>query len=194
MRTSIAAVTIAILCTALVLPLHEAAADSSTAVLVNNVLHTISVLTPTGATDPARVIGIGVGLQGGDPAGEAAYITGEYDPASPLYQQFLDSDQYEQRFGVPQSRVDAAIAWLRASGLTVLTMPGVSEYLIASGTVAQIQSLLRISIAFVCVLERRSCRLRRMTNSRVPRAVPIRIVSAAGPTRCTRSPPSCRSR
>jgi pseudomonalisin len=141
-----AAVTIAVLCAALLLPAKAAAADP-TAILVNNVLHSISVLTPTGPTDPARVIGIGVGLQGADPAGEASYIAGEYDPTSALYGQFLDSDQYEQRFGVPQSRVDAAVAWLRASGLTVQAMPGVSEYLLASGTVAQVQSLLRISIA-----------------------------------------------
>jgi subtilase family serine protease len=147
MRTSIAAVTIAVLCIALVLPMNQAAADSSTAVLVNNVLHSISVLTPTGPTDPARVIGVGIGLQGADPAGEAAYIAAEYDPSSPLYGQFLDSDQYEQQFGVPQSRVDAAVAWLQAGGLTVQTTPGVSEYLLASGTVAQVQSLLRISIA-----------------------------------------------
>src|SRR5438046_4053426 len=133
MRTSMAAVTIAVLCAGLLLPMNRAAADSSTAVLVNNVLHSITVLTSTGATDAARVIGIGVGLQGADPAGEAAYIAGEYDPTSALYQQFLDSDQYEQRFGVPQSRFDAAVAWLRAGGLAVQTIPGVSEYLLASG-------------------------------------------------------------
>jgi Pro-kumamolisin, activation domain len=63
------------------------------------------------------VIGIGIGLQGGNPSGELAYLAGEYDPASPLYQQFLDPDRYEQKFGAPASRFDAAVAWLKAGGL-----------------------------------------------------------------------------
>src|SRR5205085_409683 len=65
---------------------------------------------------------------------------------SSLYQQFLDSDTYEQKFGVPQARFDAAVSWLQSAGLSVQTIPGVSEYLLAAGTVAQVQSLLRIAI------------------------------------------------
>ena len=147
MRRSVAKAAVAVLCAALALPVSPASADSSTAILINNVLHSISVLQPTQPTDPSRVIGIGVGLSGADPAGEAAYIAGEYDPTSPLYQQFLDSDAYELRFGVPQSRVSAAVAWLRGGGLAVQTIPGVSEYILASGTVAKVQSLFGVSIA-----------------------------------------------
>src|SRR5262245_1813341 len=119
----------------------------STVVLGNNVLRTIGVLTPLGPTNPTRVIGLGIGLQGGNPSGEAAYLAGEYDPASPLYQQFLDPDQYEQQFGVPPARFNAAVAWLQSGGLTVQTIPGVSAYVLASGTVAQVQALLHVSIA-----------------------------------------------
>jgi pseudomonalisin len=144
MRRLIFALPLVALATLVVL--RFAAADS-TVVLGNNVLRSISVLTPTGPTDPARVISIGVGLQGGDPTGELSYLAGEYDPSSPLYQQFLDPDQYEQRFGVPSSRFNAAVSWLQSGGLTVQTIPGVSQYILASGTVAQIQSLLGISIA-----------------------------------------------
>src|SRR5712692_4924068 len=144
MRRALFAAALAALACLIALPI--AIADT-TVVLGNNVLHSITVLTPLGATNPARVIGIGVGLQGGNPSGEAAYLAGEYNPASPLYQQFLDPDQYEQQFGVPASRFNAAVAWLQAGGLAVQTIPGVSQYLLASGTVAQVQALLRVSIA-----------------------------------------------
>src|SRR5713226_6271550 len=142
-RAMSAAALVALAC---LIALPVAVADS-TVVLGNNVLHSIAVLTPLGPTNPAKVIGLGIGLQNGNPSGEAAYLAGEYDPASPLYHQFLDPDQYEQQFGVPASRFTAALAWLQSGGLTVQTISGVSEYVLASGTVAQVQSLLRLSIA-----------------------------------------------
>ncbi|TME95389.1 MAG: hypothetical protein E6I52_22435 [Chloroflexi bacterium] len=129
-----------------VVPVTHTQADTN-AVLVNNVLHSISVLTPLHSTDPNRMIGLGIGLQGGNPSGELAYIAGEYDPTSSLYGQFLDPDQYEQKFGVTQSRFNATVAWLQSGGLSVQTVAGVSEYILASGTVSQVQSLLHISIA-----------------------------------------------
>ena len=119
----------------------------STVVLGNNILRSISVLTPTGPTSGYQPINIGVGLAGGNPAAEAAYLAGEYDPSSPLYQQFLDPDQYEQQFGVPANRFAAAVSWLQSGGLTVQTIPGVSEYVLGSGTVAQVQSLLAVRFA-----------------------------------------------
>src|SRR5437870_1987374 len=59
MRRSVAKAAVAVLCAALALPVSPASADSSTAILINNVLHSISVLQPTQPTDPSRVIGIG---------------------------------------------------------------------------------------------------------------------------------------
>src|SRR5712692_11516976 len=91
-RAMLAAALVALAC---LIALPVAVADS-TVVLGNNVLHSIAVLTPLGPTNPAKVIGLGIGLQNGNPSGEAAYLAGEYDPASPLYHQFLDPDQYEQ--------------------------------------------------------------------------------------------------
>jgi pseudomonalisin len=147
MRNRLTAALAAVFVVLVSLPASSAVADSTTVVLANNVLRSISVLTPQHPTDPAKAIGIGVGVEGSNPAGLAAYIAGQSDPSSPLYQQFLDSDQFEQQFGVPQARVDLAVAWLRSAGLSVQPVPGVSEYLLASGTVAQVQSLLQVSIA-----------------------------------------------
>lgn len=134
------------LCLSLISPALPARADT-TAILANNVLRSINVLSPTRLTDPSTVIGLGIGLRGGDPAGEAAFIAAAYDPTSATYGQFLDADEYETRFGVPASRFSAAVSWLQSGGLTVQTIPGSSEYLLASGTVAQVQNLFSVTIA-----------------------------------------------
>ena len=84
MRNRLAAALAAVFVVLVSLPAGSAAADSSTVVLANNKLRSISVLTPQHPTNPATVIGIGVGLEGSNPAGLAAYIAAESDPSSPL--------------------------------------------------------------------------------------------------------------
>src|SRR5207253_9352062 len=59
-RTRAATVVVIAMCLVLVAPGSPAKADS-TAILVNNVLRSISVLTPTHPTDPTKVIGVGIG-------------------------------------------------------------------------------------------------------------------------------------
>jgi len=113
-------------CLALMLVTAGTAWTDSTVVLNNNVLHLISALTPAGPTNAMQKMSIGVGLAGQNPSGEAAYLAGEFNPASPYYQQFLDPDQYEQTFGVQPARFNAAVSWLQSGGLTVQTIPGVS--------------------------------------------------------------------
>lgn len=132
---------------ALVLVTGGTAWADSTVVLSNNVLHLLSVLTPAGPTNAMQKVSIGVGLAGQNPPGELAYLAGEFNRTSPYYQQFLDPDQYEQMFGVPPDRFNAAVSWLQSGGLTVQTIPGVSEYVLASGTVGQLQALLGVTFA-----------------------------------------------
>src|SRR5258706_60633 len=81
MRHSLFAGALLLLASSLSLPL--AIADGTVA-LGNNVLHSISVLTPLRPTNPAQAISIAVGLQGGDPSGEAAYLAAEDDRSSSL--------------------------------------------------------------------------------------------------------------
>lgn len=132
---------------AIVLVTGETARADSTVVLGNNVLHLITALTPTSPTNAMQPMSIGVGLTGQNPSGELAYLAAEYDPTSPYYQQFLDPDVYEQKFGVPADRFNAAVSWLQSGGLSVQTIPGVSEYVLASGTAGQVQALLGVKFA-----------------------------------------------
>jgi subtilase family serine protease len=121
-------------------------ADTGTVLLTNNVLQGLSTLTPIGETSPDEGIGIGVGLQGSNSAAEAAYLAGEYDPSSPLYGQYLDPASYENQFGVPADRYNSAVSWLGSTGLQVQTIPGSSEYILATGSVAQVEGLLNVQI------------------------------------------------
>src|SRR5258708_18503066 len=121
-------------------------ADTGNVVLTNNVLQGLSTLTPIGDPSPAAGIGIGIGLQGSNSSAEAAYLAGEYDPTSPLYGQYLDPASYETQFGVPTDRYSSAVSWLGSTGLQVQTIPGSSEYIIATGSVAQVEVLLNLQI------------------------------------------------
>ncbi len=44
-----------------------------------------------------------------------------YDPADPLYKQFLTSQEYTARFGPTQAQYNAVLSFLKANGLTVTT-------------------------------------------------------------------------
>ena len=123
-----------------------ALADNGAVVLTNNILQGLSTLTPVGDLAPSAAMGIGVGLQGADPAGEDAYLAGEYDPSNPLYGQYLDPSAYETQFGVPLDRYNSAVSWLGSTGLQVEPIPGSSEYVLASGSAAQVENLLKIQI------------------------------------------------
>ena len=125
---------------------RQAHAAAPTVTLAGDVLNGIESLTPTGPVDPNQTLSIGVGLQHPDPAGEEAYLAAEYDPTSPLFDQFLTPDEYNTRFGVSAQQLDAAVSWLQAGGLTIRTVPGAGDYVLASGPAQRLEQLLAVSI------------------------------------------------
>lgn len=120
-----------------------ARADTSVS-LANSVLHHLDRATAVGGTDPARVIGLGMSLSRPNPSGEATYRQQIYDPSSPLYHHFLTPAAFDAQFGVPPSRQQALMTWLKKGGLAVQVIPGASDYLTASGTVGAIERLLQV--------------------------------------------------
>ena len=82
---------------------------------------TTRVQRPTGPTDSATPVTLGVGIAHSNDAQEEAYLESTCTPGDPLYEQYLDPVAYQQRFGVPQSSLDAVSGWLRSGGLTVTT-------------------------------------------------------------------------
>jgi subtilase family serine protease len=106
-----------------------------------NRLDRAASLGAAAASTPMR---IGIALQRPDAAGEDALVHSLYDPASPRFHQFLTPAQFRAQYGVSSAARAATRRWLTGAGLHVdYAAP---DYLLATGTVAQIQRLAHVSI------------------------------------------------
>lgn len=121
-------------------------AGSGTTVLEANVLPGLSLLTPSTAPQ-AAVLHIGVALAERDPAGQAALERALYDPASPEYHRFLSPAAFADRFGSSPAAYSAVQRWLTAGGLHISSASGARNWVQATGTVAQVERLMHVSIA-----------------------------------------------
>ncbi len=106
--------------------------------LASNVLSGLEKLAGT-TPDPATPMQVGVALARPDPAGEVARYQRLYQPASPDYRHFLTPEQFNRQFGVAPDAYQQTVRWLREGGLTVDLSVLSRDYLLATGTVAQIQ-------------------------------------------------------
>jgi len=114
-------------------------------VLSANVLSGLAGL-PSSPGDPNARMSVGVALLRPDPAGEAALYQQLYRPGSSLYRQFLTPAGFAARFAVPNATSAAAAGWLRAGGLSVDTSSGSRDYILATGSVAQVQRVFSTTI------------------------------------------------
>lgn len=106
--------------------------------LLANVLSGLGQLVAAPA-DPTTPMQVGVALSRPDPAGELALYQRLYQPASSDYRRFLTPDQFNQRFGVSPQAYQQAVSWLQGSGLAVDAAAGSHDYVLATGTVAQVE-------------------------------------------------------
>jgi pseudomonalisin len=113
--------------------------------LTADVLPGLPLLTPA-AAPASEVLHIGVGLTPPNAAGEAALEQAMYDPASPQYHAFLTPSAFAAEFGVPASTVSAVSSWLTSGGLEITQTAGGGNWIQATGTVAQVESLMKIQI------------------------------------------------
>ncbi|HEX7301169.1 MAG TPA: S53 family peptidase [Solirubrobacteraceae bacterium] len=115
-------------------------------VLVADVSPRLSQAQLVGSPPATQRMRIGLALAHPDPAGEDALLTRLFDRSSPDYHQFLTPARYAQRFGVREATQDAVRDWLAGGGLRVEHVTGAGDYFLASGTVAQVQALLKTTI------------------------------------------------
>lgn len=94
----------------------------------------------------AHTMTVGIGLHGADPSGEQALVAAEYDRTSPLYHHFLTPAQFDARFGVPAAAVAQTRAWLTGNGLHVDSVSESGAYVMATGTVAQLDKTFHVHI------------------------------------------------
>ncbi|MEA2265350.1 MAG: pseudomonalisin [Solirubrobacteraceae bacterium] len=114
-------------------------------VLSANVLSGLAGLS-SGPADPTTRMTVGLGLSRPDPAGEAALYKQLYARGSSEYRRFLTPAGFAARFGVPTATLAATVGWLRAGGLAVDTSSGSRDYVLATGTVAQVQRVFATTI------------------------------------------------
>jgi subtilase family serine protease len=133
----------------LVAALAQAASASAAAgdrVLVGDVSRLIAAGQRVGAPTATERMRLGFALAHPNPAAEDAYLARLFDRSSPDYHRFLTPAGYARRFGVTDATQDAVRAWLTGGGLRVEHVTGAGDYFLASGTVAQVQALLKTTI------------------------------------------------
>jgi subtilase family serine protease len=122
-----------------------AAAQVAPHVLGANVLSGLAGLTSS-AANPAAPMTVGLALSRPRPASEVALYRQLYQPGSSRYRHFLTPATFARRFTVPAAKYAAAIGWLRAGGLTVDTASRSHDYILATGSVDQIQRVFATTI------------------------------------------------
>jgi pseudomonalisin len=130
----------AVIVAAVVGPAVPAQADTTT-VLAGDVVHHLDAATLVGPVSASQPVTVGIFLDNPNQAAEDAYVNSLYDSSSPNYQNFLDPDTFNTQFGVPAATFQAAQTWLTGGGLHVTTIPGATNYVLASGTAAQVSAL-----------------------------------------------------
>ena len=88
-----------------------------------------------------QTVTVGVFLSNPNQAAEDAYAKQLYDPSSPNYGNYLDPGTFNTQFGVPAANLQAAESWLEAGGLTVTPIDGSTDYVLASGSAAQVEAV-----------------------------------------------------
>jgi kumamolisin len=127
-------------------PAAAGATSSADRVLVADVPARLAQARLVGAPPPAQRMSIGLTLAHPDPAGEDALLAALFDRSSPAYHQFLTPAGYAERFGVSEATQHAVAAWLADAGLRVDSIAGAGDYVLASGSVAQVERLLNTTI------------------------------------------------
>src|SRR6476661_3240509 len=115
-------------------------ASGASTTLSNDVVHNLSLATPTGSVPATQTVTVGVFLSNPNQAAEDAYVEQLYDPSSPNYGNYLDPDTFNSQFGVPAAKFQAAQSWLQGAGLTVTPIEGSTQYVLASGSAAQVEA------------------------------------------------------
>jgi subtilase family serine protease len=122
------------------------AAATGSVVMSANVLAGIDRLTAVGQPAASTPMTIALGVARPNPVAEQAALHAMYDPAGPLYHQFLDVASFAQRFGVPQQRRDAITSWLRGGGLHVFLVSASGDLVEAGGTASQVNALFATTV------------------------------------------------
>lgn len=99
-----------------------------------------------GPANPSQVLHLAVSLPYGDPHGMQTFVDSVSDPKSPNYRQFLTPAQVGARFGLPATKVNQIVAYLKANGMTVTLVGKNHLSILADATVAQAETAFHTKI------------------------------------------------
>jgi parallel beta-helix repeat protein len=106
----------------------------------------LSEATPVGPLSTNEQLDLQFVLPSGNPLGLQSFLSQVYDPASPLYHQFLTPSEFYSLYSSDPVEDAALTTYLQSNGLQLqlsATNPNIAE---VNGTVAQIQNALRTQI------------------------------------------------
>ena len=103
-------------------------------------------LTPVGPAPANQTLTIGVGLMLPNLTAVRDYYHAEYTVGSSVYHKFLTSSEFASKFGVNPSTYSRVLAWLKGGGMKVTQTSAARDWVEATGSVAQVESLVKVQI------------------------------------------------
>jgi kumamolisin len=100
---------------------------------------------PAGVLAPDTTLQLTIGLATNRQA-LADDLAAMYDPSSPHYGHFLTPAEIAQRYGAPQSTIDAVTHFFTSQGFTVVAVSSLHDSLTVSGTILQIAQSLHVVV------------------------------------------------
>jgi hypothetical protein len=103
--------------------------------------------TPLHPTNGQQALHLVISLQLSNPNGLQALITAQNDAHSPLYHQYLTSQQFLSDFAPSQASVDAVVAFLKGQGLQVQSIAPNRLTLDVAGPVSKVERAFGVQIS-----------------------------------------------
>ena len=132
----------AVLSVLLTTPAH--AAERQT--LRGHVPAAVARLAPVGQLPGSQRMNLAIGLPLRNQETLTNLLHDLYDPANPKYHQYLTTEQFTEQFGPTEEHYQAVINFAKANGLTIATTHPNHVVLDVSGSVADIQKALHVTM------------------------------------------------
>ena len=155
-------------------PVAAQAAATPSVTLSRDLLPAAMLADRIGDAAPGLARQVGVSIRGRDAAGLRQLEQAQYDASSPSYRRFLTPAQYADRFGADPADTAAVRDWLEGNGLHISFGNRAGTYVVAEGTVAQLQA------AFQTTFANYQYDGRRFVANETPPTVPAAVTAVAG--------------
>jgi len=133
-------------CAALIVLLTAPAGAVERQTLRGHVPAAVARLAPVGELPGLQHMNLTIGLPLRNQETLTNLLHDLYDPASPIFRQYLTPQKFTEQFGPSESDYEAVMAFARINGLTVTTKHPNRVLLDVSGSVADIEKAFRVTM------------------------------------------------